>query len=114
TDLRFIDRDDTWAVRPNQADVAAAESALDLDHVIDRDALGNADHELDAGIGSFQNRIGTKRRRDKDQRRVALSILHRIAHRIEHRNAFYLLPRLTRRHTGNDLRPIRLALRRME
>src|SRR6185295_1223628 len=113
-DLRFIDRDDAWTVGPDQPDIFTTKRTLDLDHVIDRDALGNTDHELDAGIGSLQNRIGAKRRGYKNQRSVALRFLHGIEHRIEHRNAFDLLPRLARRHARNNLRPICLALRRME
>src|SRR6476646_8567487 len=95
TNLRFIHRNDTGTVGPDQTDILTAKRALHLDHVIDRDALGNTDHELDAGIGSLQNRIGAKRRGHKNQRGVALSLLHSIAHRIEHRYAFYFLSSLT-------------------
>src|SRR4029079_15281421 len=114
TDLRFIDRDDAGTVGPDQTDIFTTKRTVDLDHVIDRDALGNTDHELDAGIGGLQDRIGAKWRGHKDQRSVALSLLHRIAHRIEHRYAFHFLTRLTRRHPRDDLRSIRLALCRVE
>ncbi len=114
TDLRFIDRDDAWTVWSDQTDIFTTKRTLDLDHVIDRDALRNTDHELDAGIGGLQNRIGAKRRGHKNQRGVALRFLHGIAHRIEHRNALHFLSGLTRSLTCDDLRSIRLTLRRME
>src|SRR5580765_1455657 len=113
-DFRFIDCDNTGTVGSDQSDILPTKRALDLDHVVHRNAFSNTDHELDARICRFQDRIGTKRRRHKNERGVALGFLHGIAHRIEHRNAFDLLPRLTRRHTRDDLRSVSLALRRME
>src|SRR2546426_5536730 len=112
--LRFIDSDHAGAVWSDQADIFATERALDLDHVVDWNAFGDANDQLDAGIGSFQDRIGTKRRGHKDQRGVTLGLLHSITHRIENRNTLDLLPRLARRHTRDNLRPISLALRSME
>eukprot|EP00920_Eleutheroschizon_duboscqi_P035924 GHVT01086968.1.p1 GENE.GHVT01086968.1~~GHVT01086968.1.p1 ORF type:complete len:241 (-),score=21.34 GHVT01086968.1:64-786(-) len=112
--LRFIDRNHARAVRSDQTDVAAVERTLDLDHVVHRNAFCNTDDQLHAGIGCFQDRIGAKRRGHENQRGVALGFLHGIAHRVEHRNALDLLPCLARRHASDDLRPISLALRRME
>ena len=113
-DLGFINRDDAGTVWSDQANIATIERALDLDHVIDRDAFGNADDQLHAGIGGFQNRIGAERRWHKDQRGVALSLFDRVTNSIEDWNAFYFLPSLARRLARDDLRSLSLALSRME
>src|SRR5262245_21776679 len=113
-DLRFIHCDNAWAVRPNQTDIFTMERAFHLNHVVDRNAFGNADDQLHTGIGCFQDRIGAKGRRYEDERSVALGLLHRIPHRIEDRNTLDFLPRLTRRHASHNLRPISYALSSME
>src|SRR6476646_1082079 len=99
-DLRFINGNDAGTVGANQSDFFPTKRALDLYHVVHWNAFGNANHKLDAGIAGFQNRIGTKRWRHKDQRGVALGLLDRVAHRIENRNTLDLLPRLARRHAS--------------
>jgi hypothetical protein len=37
------------------------QRGLDLDHVDHRDAFGDADDQLDAGIGRFEDRVGRER-----------------------------------------------------
>src|SRR5690349_19786418 len=113
-DLGFLDRDHTRAVRADQPNVAAAQRALDLDHVVDRNAFGDADDQLDAGIGSFKNRVGAKRWRHEDQGGVAFSLFDGIGHRIEDGDAFHFLAGLSRSDARDDLRSIGLALGRME
>ena len=62
-DLAFARRDDARAVRPDEARAGAGERGLHAHHVVDRDALGDAHHELDAGIGRFENGVGRERAR---------------------------------------------------
>jgi len=78
---------------------------------LDRDAFGDADDQPDSGIGCLQDGIAAEGGRDKDQRRVAPGLLHRVADRVEDRDAFHLLAALARGHPGHDLRPVRFALR---
>src|SRR5207237_4000192 len=83
-------------------------------HIVDGNALRDADHQSDAGVGGFEDCIGGKRRRHEDQRGIARRLLHGVMHRIKDRNALHVLPRFTRRHPGDDLRAIGLALRRVK
>src|SRR5262249_450594 len=64
-DLALARGDDAGAVRPDQhaARVLAAQGRLDLDHIVHRDALGDADDDLDAGVSRFEDRVGRERRR---------------------------------------------------
>src|SRR3546814_5980755 len=57
-DLAFARRDHARTVRTDQHGVRIlrAQRGLDLDHVVDRDAFGDADAHLDAGIGRFEDR----------------------------------------------------------
>src|SRR3546814_3053764 len=58
-DLAFARRGHARTVRTDQHGVRIlrAQRGLDLDHVVDRDACGDADDHLDAGIGRFEDRI---------------------------------------------------------
>src|SRR6476659_6560786 len=109
-DLRFIDRDDAWAIWSDQSDITSKESPLHLHHIVDGYPFGNADYKPDTGICRFEDRIGAERRRYEDERGVALGLLDRISHRVEHRNAFDFLTGFARRDACDHLRPIGLAL----
>jgi hypothetical protein len=62
-DLALARGDDARAVRSDQpAVVVVAPAALTLHHVEHRDALGDADDQLHAGVGRLQDRIGRERR----------------------------------------------------
>ena len=56
-------RNDTRAVGTDQTGARAAQGALDRNHVEDRDAFGDADHQLDTGVDRFEDRVAGKRRR---------------------------------------------------
>ena len=62
-DLAFARRDDARAVGPDEARAGAGERGLHVHHVVDRDAFGDADHELDAGVRRFEDRVGRERPR---------------------------------------------------
>ena len=73
---------------PISRDFEPHEHALDLDHVADRNALGDADDQLDAGVGRF---AGSRRPRTAAARRSTLAFgagrLHRFGDGIEDRQA---------------------------
>ncbi len=58
-----------------------SSTRLHLDHVERRDALGDADDHLDAGVGRLEDRVGRARRRHEDDRRVGAGLLHRLLRR---------------------------------
>src|SRR5690349_17139638 len=63
-DLALFRRDNAGAVRADETGAGIRQRALHAQHVQDRNALGDADHQRDLGIDRFQDRIGRERRRD--------------------------------------------------
>ena len=45
----------------------AFHRALHLDHVVDRNAFGDGDDEIESGIHAFENGVGGEGRRDEDR-----------------------------------------------
>ena len=52
---------------PIRIDLRALERALDLHHVEDGDALGDADDELELGVDRLEDRVGGEGRRHVDR-----------------------------------------------
>ena len=75
-------------------------------HVERRDAFGDADDEREAGVGGFHDRVGGKRRRHEDHRRVGAGLLHGVLHGVENRPAFVRRAALARRHAADDGRAV--------
>ena len=65
-DLALPGRDDAGTVGTDEAGVPAPEKAADLQHVPRRDPLGDADHQLQIGVGRLQNGVGRKGGRHED------------------------------------------------
>ena len=96
-------RDDAGAVGADQTGRHAVQVGADPDHVQHRDAFGDADDELDAGVGGLQDGVGGKAGRHVDDGGVGLGGVHRLAHRVEHRDAGHPAAALARRHAGDDV-----------
>jgi hypothetical protein len=84
-DLALVRRDHARAVRADQARGAALQVALGAHHVLDRDALGDADDEGDARLGRLHDRVGGARRRHVDDAGVGAGGGHGLAHGVEDR-----------------------------
>ena len=69
-DLALSGRDDARAIRPDQARTGGADEILDLDHVQHRDAFADADDQGDAGQRRFDDGVGGKRGRHKNDRHI--------------------------------------------
>ena len=106
-DLALARRDDARAVRADQLHRrrrVRAERAPHLDHVQHRDALGDADDELDARVDRLEDRVGRAGRRHEDHRRVGAGLLHRLRRRCRTRGKpFVHLAALAGRDAGDDL-----------
>src|SRR5690606_9086465 len=113
-DLAFARRDDPGAVRADEPAVVVAEHLLDAHHVEHGHALGDADDELEAGIGRLEDRVRGERRRHVDHARRRLGLARRLADRIEDRQAEMLAAAAARRDAGDDLRAVLEALLRVE
>ena len=78
-----------------------------LQHVHRRNAFGDADGQRNPGVGRFHDRVGGKRRRHEDHRRVRAGLAHRVVHAVEDRPAFVRRAALAGRHAADDLRAVR-------
>src|SRR5215203_3028845 len=90
------------------------EERLHLQHVVDRDALGDADHQLDLGAGGLHDGVGGERRRHEDHRRVGAGRLAGLGHRVEHRDVLHLVAALARGDAGHHLCPVVAAAEGVE
>src|SRR5271156_1233116 len=102
-DLALVGSDDTRAVGADQPRTAAGETALDADHVEDRDALGDADDQRDLGIGRLEDRIGGEGRRHIDHARVAAGRGAGLMHGVEDRQVEVPGPAFPRCHAADHL-----------
>ena len=66
----FAGGDDAGAVRPDEADVRAAQGGFDFEHVQHRDAFGDAGDDFNAGIDRLKDGVGGKCGRHEDHRGV--------------------------------------------
>jgi hypothetical protein len=78
-------------------------NVLDAHHVQHRDALGDADDDLDAGVGRFQDRVGGERRRHVDHRRIGAGGGDGLGDGVEHRQAEVGGAALARGDAADDL-----------
>src|SRR5690606_21665480 len=109
-------RDDARAVRADQPGVLVIllEDVVDAQHVQDRNALGNADDDADAGGSRFKDGIGRERRRHVDHAGVGTGFLDRLGHGVEHGQAQMLGTALARRHAADQPGAVIQRLLRME
>src|SRR5690606_5517759 len=113
-DLRAARSDDARAIRPDQPGAAALQHGFDADHVEHRHALGDADDELDAGVGRFEDRVRRERRWHVNDANRGAGRALRVRDGIEDRQPEVLLAAAARRHAADHLRAVGQALLRVE
>src|SRR5690606_9495623 len=102
-DLALARGDDARAVRPDQDHVlVAGQRVLDPQHVEHRDALGDRDDDLDAGVCGLEDRVGGVGRRHVDDRGVGAGLLDHVGDGVEHGQAEVLGAALARGHAADD------------
>ena len=74
-----------------------------FEHVVDRDAFGDADDEFDAGVGSFEDRVRGERRRHEDDADVRAGFFARFADAVENRETLDGLAALAGRDAADDV-----------
>src|SRR6516162_489056 len=102
-DLALVRGDDTRAVGADQPRTAAAQAALDADHVEDWNAFGDADDQRDLGIGRLEDRIGGEGRRHIDHGRIAPSRGAGLVYGVEDRQVKMPATAFARRDTADHL-----------
>src|SRR5690349_9408312 len=75
-DLDLLGRGHAWAVRPEQQRPALfiPHAVAHAHHVAHRDALGDADREVEVGLHRFPDRVRRERRRDVDHGDIAAGL----------------------------------------
>ena len=71
---------DAGAVGADQAALGAGERLADADHVVDRDALRDADDERDFCVDGFEDGVGCAGRGDVDDGAVGVGAFDRVLH----------------------------------
>ena len=105
-ELALVSRQDARAVRPDEMRLAAFHVAADLDHVLDRDVLADADDGLEVRVDGFHDGVRRKARRYVDDRSRGSRRRYCLAHRVEHWHAAGNLAALAGRHAADDLRAV--------
>src|SRR5690606_23957380 len=90
--------DDPRTVRTDQGTVHILYIIIGLDHVRDRNALGNGDDHLDSRTGRLHDGISGKCRGNEYYGGVSPHFLYRFLHSVEHRSVQVFLASLSRGH----------------
>ena len=95
-DVRLPRRQRARAVRAEHRDPARPDVVVDAQHLVRRQALGDADHRLDPGVDGLVDRVRREARRDEDHRRVRAGLVDRLGDGVEDRDALDVLAALAR------------------
>src|ERR1043166_7053085 len=113
-DLAFIGGDHAGAIGADQPRLAVRQYPFDPHHVQDRNTLGDADDQRDAGVDGFQDRIGGKGRGHIDDAGGGPGLADRLLHGIEDRQIEMARAAFARRDAADHLRAIGNGLLGME
>ena len=105
-DLGFTRRDNARTVGADQPRFRFADHTPHLDHVVGGDPLSDANDERKARIFGFEDGVGGKRRRDKNDGSVGACLIDCLGYGVEHRPAFMHRASLARRHSTYHFGPI--------
>jgi hypothetical protein len=87
---------------------------VDPEHVVCREALGDADHGLDARVNRLVDRVGREPRGNEDHRRVRAGLGDRLRDGVEDRHALDVLTTLAGSDARDQLRPIGAVTKAVE
>ena len=94
---------DTRAVRADQAGLLASHVSTNLDHILNRHMLGDADYQIQACLNALHDGVSSEARRYEYYGSGSAGSLNSILHSVEYRYALYYLASLARSYTGNNL-----------
>ena len=83
-----------------------AEIFLRLDHIGDRNSLGDTDDERNSRVAGFHDRVGGKCGRHINDRRIRTGFSHSVGDRVKYRNAFVRGAALAGRDAADDIRAV--------
>ena len=105
-DFAFARRNDARAVRPDQPRAPILQKLPGAHHVERGNAFGDADDQFDLRIGRFHDRVGGKRRRNKNHRGIGAGLVHRFLHGVEDRPAFVRRAAFAGSDSADNLRAV--------
>ena len=94
---------DTRAVRADQAGLLASHVSTNLDHILNRHMLGDADYQIQACLNALHDGVSSEARRYEYYGSGSAGSLNSILYGVEYRHALYYLASLARSYTGNNL-----------
>ena len=97
-----------------RARMVALERVVDAQLVVRGDALGDRDHQLDAGGGGLEDRVGGEARRDEDHRGVRLHLGGGLLPAVEDGDPLDVLAALARRDAADDVGAVAAVVQRVE
>ena len=114
-DLARAGRNDSGAIRSDQARLLSGHLRFHPHHVHDGNSFRDAHDEFNSCIGRFQNRIGRASCRHENHRDVAARFTPRFIDGVEYRHfVVELLAAFPRRNTSDDIRAVLHALPRVK
>ncbi len=90
-------------IRSDQPRSPVLQKLPRLHHVERRNAFGDADDQIDFSVGGFHDRVGGKRRRNKDHSGIGAGLVDRLANCIEDRPTLVSGAAFAWRYTTDDL-----------
>src|SRR5205085_3043345 len=102
-DLASAGRDDPRRVGSDDRRRPTGEIPLGSNHVLDRDAVGDYDRDLDAGVHGLQQRIGGHLRRREDPADVRAGLAYGLLDAVEDREVQMRRTPATRGDAADDL-----------
>ena len=114
SNLAVARRNDSRTIGADQPRAPVLQELPGADHIERRDALGDADNQLQLGVGCLHDRVGGVRWRHKDHGGVGRGLFHSFLDRIEDRPALVRRASLARGYAPDNLRPIFRARPGME
>src|SRR5258705_3039602 len=104
--LAFAGGNNSGTVRADQARLARLQELPGPDHIQGGNAFGDADDQLDVGVGGFHDRVGGSWRRHKDDGRIGSRLFDGFADGVEYGPALVSGAAFARRDSAHDLRSV--------
>ena len=114
TQLSLPNGENAWAIWSDKTGFLTLHISTNLNHILNRYMLGNADNQIQACLYTLHNGVSSKARWYEYYRSSSTSSLNSILNSVEYRNTLYHLTSLAWSNTCYDLGAIFQHLLSME
>src|SRR5712691_927035 len=105
-DFAFARRDDAGTIRADQARLRVVHGRGDAHYVERGNAFGDANDQGQRDISGFENGVGGKRRRHKNDRSIRGGFAHRVGKGVKHGPVEMFRAALARGYAADDVRAV--------